>query len=206
MAIDVSYGDTTDFNNFIYGEKHQGTLQFLENQINNVSQYLTDAGKSFFSNARNLYNQFNSSEAMRLARAARQKISNLFQTDEIKPMWDIASIQNAPPMMQRYIMSEPTTRKLFMEQRIDGYSDSYIDMYPGTIGETHYDYRRVMNGVVTIDKTGLEKTTFYLDELAEGDRELHLDEKVIILNTWEIVADLMKYGDRDPTSVFNNKL
>ncbi|EKD22572.1 MAG: hypothetical protein ACD_84C00043G0006 [uncultured bacterium] len=207
MAIAVSYGSDAEFNALCYGaNKHPSTLQYLENQVSNVSRTLTDAGRSFFSNARQLYDQLNNSEAMRLARAALNKAGSLFQSDRIRDIWDLAEIQNAPLTMQRWIMAQVDVRAAFHEQRCDGYSDTYVDNSPEDIGETHYDYRRVMHGMVMEDPEGDDKTTFYLDELHEGDRELALDEKISILNTWDVVAELMQYGEFDPTSVWNNKL
>lgn len=206
MQISVSYAEPTEVNSLLYGQKHPNTLQYFERQLENVSQTLTDAGKSFMSNAHDLWNRYNGSEAMHLARAALRKAGSIFQQDSVRPLWELSDIQNAPLTMQRWIMAEPTVRKMFNEQRCDGYSSTYVDMHPGSIEGDHYDYRRVMNGLVTIDDDGLAKTTFYMDELLEGDRELFLDEKVAIRNTWEIVADLMKYGTRDVTSVWDNKL
>lgn len=206
MAIAVSYGDNSEFNALCYGQKNVGTLQYLERQVENISNTLTDAGRSFFANSQQLWNQYNGSEALRLARAAARKVGSLFQRDEIRVLYGIGEIQTAPLSMQRYIMAEPITRQRFNEQRCDGYSGTYVDMNPGTIKEDHYDYRRVMNGLVLTTPDGDEKTTFYLDELVEGDRELYHEEKVDIRNTWAIVADLMKYGERDPTSVLDSKL
>jgi len=207
MAIAVSYGGDDEFRAFVYGQnKDPRTLNYLENQLSNISQTLTSAGMNFFADARSIYDRFNGSEAMRLARAAINKAGSVFQTNIIRAIWESSEFQNAPLCMQRYIIAEPSVRKLFNEQRIDGYSDTYVDMHPGTIGESHYDYRQVMNGIVTIDEDGLELTRFFPDELLEGDRELDLSEKADILNSWKHVASLMKFGDRDATSVWNNKL
>lgn len=206
MAIEVCYGGTEEFNALCYGQKNPGTMQYLERQVENISNTLTSAGQAWFADSQQLWDRFNGSDALRLARAAVRKAGSLFQDDAIRSLWKIGEIQNAPLTMQRWIMAEPTVRKMYQEQRCDGYSGTYLDMYPGTIGESNYDYRRVMQGMVTIDGEGQEKTMFYLDELAVGDRELYLDEKIDIINSWEIVASLMKYGQDDVTSVFNSKL
>jgi hypothetical protein len=213
--IQVSIGDPDEFNALVYGvQKHPGTVSYLENQLNRLSTWsntLTEAGKSFFSNAAQLIEQFNGSDAMRLARAALRKAGSLFQSNEIRSIWDLAELQHAPVIMQRYIMAEPTVRELFNQQRCDGYSETYVDMYPGTIGENHYDYRRVMTGMVqtvTVDDdpdVDWVCRTF-IDDLVEGDRELLLEEKTDILNTWDMVASLIKEGGEDPTSPFANKL
>ena len=110
MAIAVSYGDNSEFNALCYGQKNVGTLQYLERQVENISNTLTDAGRSFFANSQQLWNQYNGSEALRLARAAARKVGSLFQRDEIRVLYGIGEIQTAPLSMQRYIMAEPPTR------------------------------------------------------------------------------------------------
>lgn len=205
----IVYGDTMAFDALAYGEKHPGTLQYLHSQVAQlpqISQTLTDAGRAFMSNAQEIFDQYNSAEALRLARAAINKASSLFQSNTIRPMFVIAELQNAPLIMQRFIMAEPLTRQLFHEQRIDGFSGTYVDLQPGAVGEDHYDYRRVMDGVLVDDDENDWKVTTYLDDLAEGDRDLTFDEKIDILSTWDWVRAYLKHGEDDPTSSSGGKL
>ena len=51
-------------------------------------------------------------------------------------------------------MAQPDIRSLYHKGHCDGYSDTYVDMEPGLVGEQHYDYRRVMDGVVEETETG----------------------------------------------------
>lgn len=204
--VHVVMGGSQDFNNLVYGQVHPGTMNFLEQQLTNISTSLTDAGKNFFSNTQQLFDQFHGSEAMRLARASVRKVSSIFQRDEIRSIWDLGKMQNAPLTMQRYIMAEPTVREMYQKQRCDGYSATYQDMYPGAIGDNHYDYRRVMDGLVVETDEGDTKCTFYFDDLVEGDRRLSLDEVIEIRSTWDFVKEMMQNGKRDPTSAFDNSL
>lgn len=213
MAISVSFGDTNSFNAMLYTPKHSATLNFLENQVNRLTEYgssLTEAGKSFFANTAQMFNTFNGAEALRLARAAVKRIDNVFQSNEIKYISELPDIQNASLNMQRWIMANPIVRELYNNQRCDGYSDTYADMSPGTIGESHYDYRRITEGLVreVVGEDGItdDVTTFYFDDLHEGDRELNIDEQMDILNTWDIIESYIKNGKSDPTSLFNNNL
>ena len=206
MPIQVSYGDTREFNNLLYGEKDPRTISYLANQFTAVSNVLTDAGASFMSNMKSIYDSFNGSEALRIARAARNKVASVFQYDGICSLWELGKIQNASLTMQRWVMAEPSLRKMYFEQRVDGYSGTYVDANPDVIGREHYDYRRVMDGMLVVDDDGEEHITHYYDELLEGDRDLDITEKVDIRATWEIVADLLKYGKSDPTDVWDGKL
>src|SRR5690606_37864490 len=148
------------------------------------SQTLTDVGKQMFSSLGGLFEKFNGTQALNLVKSARRKISNLFEQDVIRPLWDIVDIQQATLTMQRWIMACPDIRKLYHQQRCDGYSDSYVDVHPGMIGDKHYDYRRVMDGYAQTDDEGTLKITYYYDEEHPEDIELSLADKNDITNVW----------------------
>jgi len=203
--MQVIYGGTNDFNAFAYGEKAPGTMQYLQNQIQNISQTVQGVAKEFFMEAQQIYQDFNSDAAIRNARLAVRKLSGLFQRDEVRYLSDIGQIQNAPLTMQRWIMAEPTVRQLYHDQMCDGYSSSYVDVFPSAIGADHYDYRQVMNGILQDtppDENGETgwKATIWVDDLAEGDKQLSFDEKTDIIDTWAVVRQLMGHGGEDPTS------
>ena len=212
MAI-VTMGGVEDFNARIYQPKNPNTLRFLENQfehLSNISNTLNDATRSFFSGAREVFDRVNGSEAMRLARAAKRAIGHVFQKNEIRVLRDIGALQQAPVAMQRWVLAEQTVRQMYHEQRCDGYSDSYVDVEPGRIGEDHYDWRQVMNGVVqdVVEEDGTDnyKVQVWVDDLIEGDRKLGFDEQAEILSTWDVVKYHLLRGKEDPTSVYNSKL
>lgn len=207
--VQVVFGGANEFNALLYGQQHPGTLNYFENQqaqIAQMSETLTEAGKRFYANSQELYERFQGAEALRHAQAAIRKVGSVFQLDTVRDLWELGAIQNAPLTMQRWIMAQPDVREAFHNQRCDGFSDTYVDMHPGKIGRDHYDFRRVMNGMVEDDEEHGYKVTFYLDELSEGDRELTLEEKVDVLSTWDIVRSLVKTGKDDPTSAYGGQL
>ncbi len=206
FQVEVIDGGPDMFNMLSYREKHPSTLAFIQSQFENISHTLTEAGKQFYNGMQSVFDSANSSEAMRKARLAMQKVANAFQPDIIRSIFELNDLQSAQYTMQRWIMSEPTLRQMYHEQRCDGYSESYVDRFPGQVGENHYDYRRVMYGMVQDDQEHDWKSTFYLDELFEGDRELNFDEQVDILNTWDVVRSYLSKGQDDPTSQFGNML
>ena len=121
--IAVVTGGNQAVNAFIYGvERNQGTLNFLQQQVQSFSQNVTDIGQQFFARGREIYEQFNGAEAMRLARAALAKVGNILKPDIIWNVPSVAEIQNAGFLMQRFVMAMPELRQLYMDQRIDGYS------------------------------------------------------------------------------------
>lgn len=205
--MQVIVGGQAEFNGLVYGDKHPGTARFLQNQLNiGFSDTLSDVGRQMFSSVQSLYDKFNSDNVLRLAKAARRKVTGLFQQDVIKPLWTIEDIQQATLVMQRWVMAHPELRKMYHEQRCDGYSNTYIDMQPGAVGELHYDYRRVMDGFVQEDDEGTFKITYYYDDVSEDDPELSLEDKIDVINTWDMISRYLKHTEDDPTSVYGDKL
>jgi hypothetical protein len=115
-------------------------------------------------------------------------------------------MQNASLTMQRWIMAEPTVRTLFHKQLCDGYSDTYVDMYPGRVGEDHYDYRRVMNGVVVPHEERGGDATTYMEDLIPDDVELDLNDQIDIISSWQFIQAKVAERNEDPTSKYNGTL
>lgn len=208
FQIEVIDGGPQVFSILSSREKHQNTLNWIQSQFSNenILNTLNEAGKTFYTGMQSVFDSINSSEAMHRARLAMKKTANIFKPDIVYNLFLIEDIQSAQPVMQRWIMANPAIRQLYHDQGCDGYSDSYVDMHPGMIGEDHYDYRRVMNGIIIDDPEHDWRCTHYLDELYEGDRELDFDEQLDILSTWECVEAYLKAGRYDPTSPFGNSL
>jgi hypothetical protein len=205
--IKIITGGTEEFNALVYGHKHPQTQMYLEQQAQQANAYLTtysatlnDAGRAFFTQAQEMYDRFNGAEAQRVVQAALAKAGGVLQPETIRDLWQISDVQNAPLVMQRFIMANPVVRDLYHQQRIDGYSDTYLDMEPNSKGLDHYDYRRVVTGMVMDDEEHGWKVVTCFDELKEGDRELQIEEKAAILSVWDLVEARIKDGRDDPTS------
>lgn len=205
--MQVIVGGQAEFNSLVYGDMHPGTMRFLQNQVSQgFSNTLTDVGRNMLSSVGSLFEKFNGENALRLAKAARRKVTGLFQQDIVKPLWSLEEIQQAALTMQRWVMAHPGIRKLYHDQRCDGFSDTYLDMQPDVFGEKHYDYRRVMDGLATEDQDGTLNITYYYDDVPDDDPELSLHDVVDIRNTWDMIERYLKHTDDDPTSIYGDKL
>ena len=163
------------------------------------------------SQARDMYERMSGSQAARMLRAVSRSVRNFWQIDDIRVLTDIDQFQHAAPKMQRWIMAEPTVRTLYHKQRLDGYSESYVDIDPQGIGESHYDYRRAMDGIVVVneDAKGNDPEYVadnYMDELLPEDADLTLEEQSDILLAWEHAKAHILRRKEDPTSRFNADL
>jgi hypothetical protein len=206
--LNIIEGGNNVFDALAYGiDRPVSTMDYFQQEINNISNTLSEAGKGFFSNVQTLYNNINNSEALRIARNAIQNAASLFKPDTILPLSTLEHLQSAGLVMQRYLMANPVVREAYHAQRIDGYSDTYIDLSPNVVGNEHYDYRRVMNAVVQSDaKDDSWFVQYYPDELLDGDRELSHDEKVDVIKSWDLAEMFIRAGDNDPTSVYGSKM
>ena len=111
--------------------------------------------------------------------------------------------------MQRWIMANPYIREQYHANRLDGYSDSYVDDAPGMICDNHYEYRRVMDGVFVFnedpeDKEDWSFSTYYEDIHNSDTDELDLTEQLQILRTWEALEHFVRNTDDDPTDPTGN--
>ena len=210
MQLNVIRGGSPQmFNALLFPEAPPETKEWIREQFNNASSHLTEMGRNFMEGAADLYRRLNDPMIAKMARRAVRGFAGLGHPNMIAKLTTITEIQAAKPVMQRYIMALPELRRLYHQQRCDGYSDSYVDHQPGKVGDAHYDYCRVMNGIIQEyqDEAGNDtwKVVMYPDDLEEGDRELDLDEQSAILTCWEIAREALRQKI-DPSDVFNGKL
>lgn len=200
----VIQGDQTFFKSAAYGTQDWKTLEFLSSQYNNLSAMATQTSSDFFTHAKTLYDKISGSTAMRMARQAAAIVRSAWDVDEIRSLISITEMQLALPTMQRWVMANPEVRNMYHKQQLDGYSESYIDLHPNDVGEYHYDYRRVMNGIAVEVGDKILCTT-YPDDLLD-EKELSIEEQVDIINTWDKMNVYLKYGLEDPTSKWGAEL
>lgn len=214
----VITGGAEIFDALVYHEPHPGTMNYLSSQFDNMSAGMAGIGSGFMETARNAWERFGNSDAFRRAKAAVRMVSHMWQRDEIKSIWDMGGFQQAPLSMQRFLVANPNVRQMYNEQRVDGWSDTYVDMYPGKVGWQHYDYQLVADGMVQTpmvtfkDENGEEQqegdfhVEFFFGEPVEGDRRLHVLEQHDLFASWDAMNTLIADGGEDPTSAYANKL
>lgn len=198
----ISGGDIIDV--FAGGHLDHGTMNWLGQRNETILQTVTDGARAFFQQAQNLYQMVSSSDATMLLRNLKAKAEDTW-TFDITPVTSLVGLQTANPYMQRWIMAQPELRQRYLNQEVEGYGESYTNLHGNAVGERHYDYRRVMDGMGTIDEEGLHYTTYH-EAIAEGERELTVFEKVDILRTWNAVQKYLDEGEDDPSSPCGNQL
>lgn len=176
------------------------TMNFLRDKLNKNIDYCKSIGFDFYNETKDKFESYFSNSSIDKARRIVNKISNRSNVDYICYLPDIDSIQNTGLVMQRWVMANPEVRKLYHRQLCDGYSSTYEDVFPNDIKEDHYDYRRVTDGVMMENKEGNYTTKWYIEDLLPSDRHLTSNEKIDIINTWNIINNSLLLKELDPTS------
>lgn len=197
-------GGAAMFDAIVYARPHENTIQFLQNHNQQFYQGLNDAGRQFMDAARSFYDQMGLTYGTRQLEALSRTVEGMWQSDSIRELKSLDELQNAPPAMRRWIMAQPDLRKLYHQQRVDGYINQYVDYFPNDVGEAHYDYRRATNGVVMENDDGSWHARTHFEELLPGDQPLTKLERADIQGTWEYVLAVLTTGQDDPTSLEGN--
>jgi hypothetical protein len=205
MAINIINTDSVQsFDYLMFPEQTGIDNNYLQQQFSGLSNIVDDVSQKFINTAKSLYDRANNSDLVRSAKAAIMSAKNIFHPNVIYHLDNLEQLMSARVGNQRFIMAYPELREIYHEQKCDGYSDTYVDMEPNKIGKDHYDFRRVMTGVVVDTEDGWVVNTYY-EDLIEGDKELDVNEKVNILLTWDSVYHAIMNKD-DPTNVYGGKI
>lgn len=196
--MNIIQGGSEAFDALLYPSTFN--VDYFENQWKNAPKSVSPIGDIFMQNAKNLMYENMNSESTRIARNALT-MASIDRYGYIMEYVTIEQCQTASIYMQRWLMAEPNIKEAYLKQRIDGYSETYspITKY---FGEEDYDYRRVMDGVgFECSKEGWI-VKHYGEDLLDNDRVLEHDEKLILINTWDLMVGFLN-ASRDPTDVYN---
>ena len=105
------------------------------------------------------------------------------------------ALQQANVTMQRIVLSHPAIKQMYVNQDIDGYSNTYTNVFGNGVGEEDYNYRRIMSGVLIDDVV-----KHYFDDLLPGDTRPGHYEKDIALSTFSAIDWILSTCDFDFTN------
>jgi hypothetical protein len=190
---------------FAGGQLDQSTTGWLQEKSQTLRSTLSETAQGFFDTARNMYSMISVSDAAQALRNLTSKLANVWSTNSIYATTTLAELQTAGPVMQRYIMAQPELRKMYLNQEVEGYGESYVNYHGDSLGVNHYDWRRVMDTIVTVEDKHYSFTN-YAERMADGEEPLTLHEKIDILKAWNSVQHYLDVADEDPTSTCGAKL
>lgn len=195
VQVKTISGDEFAYNSLLY-TPDQNTLDYLQGHLHNAYEKLRGYNDSILNTSREMYERVNSSEAIMKAKQFLHNAQVSIDPNAIYPLYE-NNIYEANYAMRRYIMVEPTVRKLYEENRCYGYDDQFLDIEPDITYkeiEEHRDYRAVMNGLLRFDDEGYGYYKEYLDAPI-----LDIYDQSAILETWDTVRNMIAEGN-DPTA------
>ncbi|WP_368874924.1 hypothetical protein [Proteus mirabilis] len=187
----------------------QTAMDYFNNQYQNIAATVSTAGnaalQSVYQAAASSFNNLIQSRPWELAEAVIRQTAHIFDPNVINALSTLAEFQTAKPVMRRWVMTNPTIRTMYHNQKVEGYDGEYEDAQPGLVGEAHYDYRRATNSMVMLNDTGWSATT-WREQLVADDAELSFFNKADIFKTWDSLLGLVETQEYDPTSIYNSRL
>lgn len=203
----------TSFSSMIFPKVSVAAKAWVDDQLQAGSRlYENLMGGSFMQHITQLKKKLEDPLIEKTARNLTRQVKGMFHPNEILPLTTIAELQSAQPAMQRWIMAMPMYRELYHKQLCDGYSDSYVDTAPGVVGEDHYDYRRVTEGIVQMynaeDDQGKYETwkvSTHFEDLQKPEDKLGFDNQCMILDAWDL-AEKAILEKIDPCDIFNGRI
>lgn len=182
----------------IYGDNTRTISNYLTHQLQQMPQAMNAFGSRIYNAMLASYNYVNDVMTKHSLMGTLQQRGIDVIDNYIMPLHSVQALQNANPTMQRWVMAHPEVKQLYNEQNIDGYSDSYVNIFGKGVGEEDYNYRLIMDGILQDD--GKQSwTKHYDEELIPGDRRLDHPEKVMILSTHEYMSYVLASSDIDFT-------
>jgi len=211
MKLDIlPASDPYVLDSLLYPELSSNSKEWIRDRFYQGTENLTDVGRRLYSTAEDFFKRATDGSIERSIRGMYRSLKGIHRPNVIYSIDTLEECRLAKPIMQRYIMAEPTLREIYHRQMCDGYSDSYVDIWPTLKGQDHPDYRKVMSGAVQlIDEKGNTdkgwRVTMYADDLDEGDRMLEPDEQFVCRSAWDVVRDAIEQKI-DPTNIFGGEL
>lgn len=192
--VDLS-GPSFDF--VLYGDKGNHVQNYLQQQIASFGPVLNEFGNRMYTALNNTYNFVTDVATNMFAMSELTNQGLVENTNEICYYDSWEGLRYANPTMQRWIMANPSIRTPYLNNNAEGYGDEYNNYFGDDIGEEHYDYRRVMNGILVHGKDDVSRATSYVEDLLPWDRELTFWEQERVLSTWSTIDWIMENHEFD---------
>lgn len=204
MAMFVS-GGTDAFDAMRGGRLDERSRGTLSQMYQSARDMLSEGQRAFVEQAQNAYQMISDSNAALLLRNLGSKITGVWE-DKIHPLYSIEEMQTASPQMQRWIMANVVVRQHYLDQQCEGYGDAYTNYHGEQLGELHFDWRRVMDGVMVTPTEGDAYYRIYHDTMTENERTLTAQERTDILDVWRRLEVMFDEEGEDPTSQYGASL
>lgn len=197
MNINVIRGGEAAFNSIVFPPPDNRLLSYFNENLQSAYTAIGDMGHRFISTVKNMYDKFNSNEALNASKLLMYQAGMHFNQNIIYPV-PMEHLGMANTLMQNYIIAQPDVNKLYKQNMCYGYQDTYINPEPDTYGEDTLYYQLATDGMLQFDKT--EDGNGFVKHYSRSDIDEYLSplDKFSIQDTWHNVMLLISNGT-DPT-------
>ena len=198
----VMYVDNNEWLAVMHGVASHEDRSFLRAQCDNFIANISPRARSAMEQHINdSWNSYDVGALTRKVRSIKHQYDHLWTPNEIRPLTDIGAIQQAKGVMREYLLANPTLRKAFMQERIQGW-DIPLNSVTGPAHDC-MEYRKATDGIVR-NEGGVWFSENHYD--INESNAITLEEQEDILFTWEYALAVYQQGGDDPTSPENNSL
>lgn len=196
----------TDHIDAVFGRPDQSLKSWIQTGFQNFSQAVGNNIDQSFQKVQELYQYAISAAREASVDLLRTRMDSQWRQDTIIRMRTLDEIQTAQPIMQRWLMANPLLRTHYLNGEVSAWEGNYASTDPG-IGHNHYDYRCVMDGIMTRDKEGEgEVTTHFYEDKRKAEDNLTMAQKAVIISSWDRLEAHLDESDVDPTSWLNETI
>lgn len=182
-----------------FGEVAGEAFNYLEQSFNNSLSTVSGEFASMLNSAReSVVNH----KAYRTAVAAGRRLRYGGTTNEVRELFSVGEMQNAPQIMQGVLAAMPEYRELYNNHQAAGFENGFSqhDHFRGSAFMlTDHNYRMVTNGLSTDYD---DERIWNFTTPVEFDGDYNKADQIDILKVWKR-SRKMDWEDEDPFSEMN---
>ncbi len=206
MAQFIDAPQSSTFHKGLFGAVSDASLNYLQNQIASLRNIGGALGDQLYQKSIGMYESINGAHAVMTAKAILEQSNAAVKPDIIRDLRTMVDFQTAKPVMVNWMMTSTAIRQAWMDGRINGWSDTYVDPEPGKIGEQMTAYRQLHQGVLKDHHEASWVSSQYFEEFPSGENRLDIRDLCNIFSAQERVENLIALGGEDPTSEYGGSL
>jgi hypothetical protein len=182
--------DSAAMKMMLYGDKSNFIGNYITQQMQQLAPAFNEFSNRVYQNLQSSYNYVTDQLTRRglmnqLQQQGVQVLDNYFME-----LTSFTQLQNANLTMQRWVMCIPEVNQLYLDQNIDGYSETFKNINGNGVGDNNYSYRLATDGLIQDTENGF-MYKHHIEDLLPGDRELVHSEKVIFSHTKDAVKHIL---------------
>lgn len=175
--------------------------RFFHDLYDRAVSTLDEGRRAFMDKASKVYRRVTSNRAAQIVRNLGGRIRKSFGTS-ITRLETMEEFQSAKPTMRMWVTSHSGVRQKMINGEVEGYG-MVIEERDRVVGEKHYDWRRVMDGIQQIPEEGNAFYKVYHEAPLDDSRPLDFHEKVTVLDVWSHLDKFLEEENgEDPTSPY----